>query len=535
MSLHNLAQELAAKGRYGDSVLVHMHPIEVAGLQALAQSHGTSLTINPDTGMPEAFAFLAPLLGAIMPALTANIPFLAPLFSSALMTGVTIGGTTALATGDIGKGLAAGLGAYGGADIGSALSSAGSVAPVSSSLGVPGASSAANSQAAMLAQQNTALGLNAAESAAQVASSLPGAAPIASAAPAATPTGIFDKLTPLGEGIKSLAGPEGRSAFMSNINGPSGLIKSGLAAATPMLTQTPSYKPPKEEESNYEGPYYPGERMVTYPTSRGTDDSSEWNYFSPNPRRPFASGGDATVDSKEISHGFKRTGVEPTSTAPAAVGGKGAGGNVIGYTGAGEPIYSSNPLDQRLDIGNWQQKIGQMLLAGKGARSGGPGKGSDSDSRSQIKPYVRMPLPALDRPVSDSSEQAYFTRGTPLASGGTVNMDDGSFVVDARTVSEIGNGSSNAGLEKLAMMGARPVRGPGDGTSDSINARIGGVQQARVARDEAIFSADAVRRIGGGSSKKGAQKLYEMMNRVHAARKKAKRGQDTNADRHLPA
>jgi len=114
-------------------------------------------------------------------------------------------------------------------------------------------------------------------------------------------------------------------------------------------------------------------------------------------------------------------------------------------------------------------------------------------------------------------------------------MDDGSFVVDARTVSEIGNGSSNAGLEKLAMMGARPVRGPGDGTSDSINARIGGVQQARVARDEAIFSADAVRRIGGGSSKKGAQKLYEMMNRVHAARKKAKRGQDTNADRHLPA
>jgi hypothetical protein len=110
---------------------------------------------------------------------------------------------------------------------------------------------------------------------------------------------------------------------------------------------------------------------------------------------------------------------------------------------------------------------------------------------------------------------------------GGVHMEDGSFVVDARTVSEIGNGSSNAGIEALSRMGGRPVRGPGDGVSDSVKASIGGTQEARVARDEVIFSPEAVRRIGGGSDKRGTQKLYALMDKAHKARKKAKRGQDT--------
>jgi hypothetical protein len=50
----SVAQNLADKGRKGDSMLVHMTPDEVAGLQALAQQMGGSLTINPQTGLPEA-------------------------------------------------------------------------------------------------------------------------------------------------------------------------------------------------------------------------------------------------------------------------------------------------------------------------------------------------------------------------------------------------------------------------------------------------------------------------------------------------
>ena len=114
-------------------------------------------------------------------------------------------------------------------------------------------------------------------------------------------------------------------------------------------------------------------------------------------------------------------------------------------------------------------------------------------------------------------------------------MEDGSFVVDARTVSELGNGSSNAGIEHLARMGGRPVRGGGDGVSDSVPARIGGRQEARVARDEVIFSPEAVSRLGSGSHSKGTKKLYALMGKAHSARKKAGRGQDTKVAKGLGA
>jgi hypothetical protein len=121
------------------------------------------------------------------------------------------------------------------------------------------------------------------------------------------------------------------------------------------------------------------------------------------------------------------------------------------------------------------------------------------------------------------------------ARGGEVGMDDGSFVVDARTVSEMGNGSSNAGIERLAAMGGRPVRGNGDGVSDSVRARIGGRQEARVARDEVIFSPQVIARLGNGSHSKGTQKLYALMKKAHTARKHAKRGQDTKMAKGLGA
>jgi hypothetical protein len=119
-----------------------------------------------------------------------------------------------------------------------------------------------------------------------------------------------------------------------------------------------------------------------------------------------------------------------------------------------------------------------------------------------------------------------------LGAGG-VHMGGGSFVLDARTVAEIGNGSSNAGKEVLARMGGRPLNGPGDGVSDSIPANIGGRQRARVARDEVVMPPSVVARIGKGSPKRGADKLYSLMDRARKARKQAKRGQDTGLRRGL--
>jgi hypothetical protein len=127
MSLHALATNMASKGRNGDSMLVHMTPGEVHGLQALAMKHGGSLTINPDTGLPEA-NFLKSLLpmiaGFALAPLTAGTS-LAFLGATPMAAAMTVGGITGLATGSLKKGLMAGLGAYGGAGLQAGLAEAG--------------------------------------------------------------------------------------------------------------------------------------------------------------------------------------------------------------------------------------------------------------------------------------------------------------------------------------------------------------------------------------------------------------------------
>jgi len=126
MSLHALATDMASKGRNGDSMLVHMTPGEVHGLQALAMKHGGSLTTNPDTGLPE-----ANFLKSILPILAglalgpAGMGLTIGGLSSAATAGLVVGGVTGLATGSLSKGLMAGLGAYGGAGLGGSLASAG--------------------------------------------------------------------------------------------------------------------------------------------------------------------------------------------------------------------------------------------------------------------------------------------------------------------------------------------------------------------------------------------------------------------------
>ncbi len=142
MSLHQLAQHMQKAGRGDDTMLVHMTPGEVHGLQALAMASGGSLTINPETGLPEAgwLKKFLPVIAGV--ALNAFAPGVGTAIGSALGatgaaagaigTGVLTGGLTALATGSLKEGLAAGIGAYGGASLGNsigALGSSGSTAP----------------------------------------------------------------------------------------------------------------------------------------------------------------------------------------------------------------------------------------------------------------------------------------------------------------------------------------------------------------------------------------------------------------------
>jgi len=60
-----MAEQLRSQGRGEDSMLVHMTPNEVNSLQGLAMAAGGSLTINPETGLPEA-GWLGKLLPTIL-------------------------------------------------------------------------------------------------------------------------------------------------------------------------------------------------------------------------------------------------------------------------------------------------------------------------------------------------------------------------------------------------------------------------------------------------------------------------------------
>jgi len=87
--------------------------------------------------------------------------------------------------------------------------------------------------------------------------------------------------------------------------------------------------------------------------------------------------------------------------------------------------------------------------------------------------------------------------------------------------------------------GGRLLRGPGDGVSDSIPASIGGKRPARLADGEFVVPARIVSELGNGSTEAGARKLYAMMDRVQAARKrsigKGKVAKNSRADKYLPA
>jgi hypothetical protein len=87
--------------------------------------------------------------------------------------------------------------------------------------------------------------------------------------------------------------------------------------------------------------------------------------------------------------------------------------------------------------------------------------------------------------------------------------------------------------------GGRLLRGPGDGVSDSIPATIGNKRPARLADGEFVVPARIVSELGNGSTEAGARKLYAMMDRVQKARRgtvgKGRVAKNSRADKYLPA
>jgi hypothetical protein len=153
----------------------------------------------------------------------------------------------------------------------------------------------------------------------------------------------------------------------------------------------------------------------------------------------------------------------------------------------------------------------------------------------EVAPTVMRPVPY--RPGQGGI--TYFTPGTftrvapPAAAPAPAPAPEQPAPKDSDTViPAAGGGYMPGGIAMLAK--GRYLRGNGDGVSDSIPARFSGSgQEARLADGEFVIPARVVSELGNGSSDAGARKLYAMLDRVEARAKKAKRGKPSGADGEL--
>lgn len=472
MSLHNLAQQLAARGRSGDSVLVHMTPGEVGGLQAIAMAHGGSLTTNPDTGLPEANflkAILPMLAGAV---LTGGLGV--PAFAAAAL----VGGGTAMATKNLGQGLMAGLGAFGGAGLGGALAGLGSSAAgagaelAGSAISAPGAGIAATgpgSQAAMLAAQNEGFGQAGLQSLAQAAG---GTAPSAGAT--------------MGAGLT--AAMRNPQALISQLGGNEAALQTAGMAAAPALMGMGMGQGEMQGDSE-ENPH-PMLAPASYgyaPRSRASD--------VPSSRLQFAQGGIASLESNPY------------------------------YTMSGDSADAFKYLMGQRSTGRSAQEIEAAAIPRPTTVTGPQYQGLpqftlDTMTR-RFTPTGSQESAAQDAPAPRAGDRMFSLQ--ELDTGGVGGEGEGFAGGDEGFA---GEGEGFAG-------GGRLLAGPGDGVSDSISATIDDRVPAKLATGEFVFDARTVSEIGNGDTKAGAKKLFAVMNAIHKKRASAQRGKPSGADREL--
>lgn len=187
--------------------------------------------------------------------------------------------------------------------------------------------------------------------------------------------------------------------------------------------------------------------------------------------------------------------------------GKSASGQPTRFTSGYEHYLMYGKAGGRAFTGDYEGYTTALALANAANASGGGGPGNST------APGLDASSPANDAP------------GTSLAK-------DGGMMGYA-----LGGGLGSLGSYSD---GGRLLRGPGDGVSDSIPATIGNKQQpARLADGEFVVPARIVSELGNGSTDAGAKKLYAMLDRVQRARGKTtgknKVAANSRADKYLPA
>lgn len=474
MSIRQLSSEVAKRGRNGDTMLIHVNPREVAGLQYLGEKYGAKMTINPDTGLPEAFNFMR-----FMPMIAgaALSPFITPMGAAAV-----VGAVEGVRTKSLTGGLKGALGAYGGASLGTSLASFGAegLGETALSSAIPNASSTLQAVPPVdVIGESYAVG-------AGTGAGAPGVINPSVAGSLPPPPATFTNVGPDQAGEMLRAGqitPESYAQYGQTLakgvseynpttysNMGSGITRAftdptaaGKAIiADPMRTLSTvgsialgsqegpqPYQPPEKKTYGSSTKAEPYKR--TYRENPNPYDSQEFEYFRPN-----------SLYVKE--------------------------GGAIKMQEGGKPPQVGMPTGLPEDYVAYMQQLQQMINA----------KGSSAS------------LPQFSTPIAQPRFATQMTAGSAP------------------------NTYAPGGITRIQKEGQ--VRGDGDGMDDKVYGHIEGTQKVALSRDEFIVPADVVSGLGNGSSNAGAEKLYKMMDRVRKARTGMKKqGKQIKGDRFLPA
>jgi hypothetical protein len=557
MGLHNTAHYLRSKGRGNDTMLVHMTPSEVKGLQAIALRHGGSLTVNPDTGLPEA-GFLEQILpvvaaagltyltaGAAAPTLTAALggSTLAGGIAAGALSGAAISGGMAAVQGKdagkaalmggIGGALSGGMGAYDAANV---FNAPNLLADASQQV----ATNAGTEAGKEISKQ--ALGAAAAPDVSNVYSGLagqptvaPGTMPSGFGTPMELTSSMVPQNVPVNPGI-SLAQAQGVPMELTSSMVPQNVpVDRGISLAQ-------GQKLAAAPDTIYSGLGTYGKAGVqalpvlglledeqqsapqdTYqsPLRRISPDFKAYEPPRPDPyyRARYAAEG-GIMQSYQSGGPVER--MSQMNTAMNPQGGLYPQG-MIDKTQYATPTQRPVSAELMTETPAYERSNPMLMNTGGAARlpKGDPGLYRDADPTTRSQDAFTAALTRLN-----SMQKKANIKGLPALKAAAQPLGNIEEAAKGGVMSSLGGYSD----------GGRMLKGPGDGMSDSIPASIANKQPARLADGEFVVPADVVSHLGNGSTDAGARKLYAMMDKIRKARTgKKKQAPAVKADRYMPA
>ena len=554
--MNKTAQGIASKGRYGDSMLVHMSPDEVAGVASLG-----GVSVNPSTGLPEMFKFKDFLRIALPVAGSILAPqLLLAQGAGALATGVAAGGGSALGTllagGNKEEALQSGLLTGLTAGIGSKMASAKTAA------GAGTTGEVAYGGAKFPNEEVLKSGANIQGVATQTAG-IQNAASTSSA-----PLSFGKSFNPATTGGE-IAKRTGELFTKENIGSTLGRGAAGVLGAIGSQTPDMVEQERRRKEIALAQPWSP---QVSFPGA-GFTGSSEYQYFNPNSLyargggyiKKMQEGGD-TDEAPTLTTPINDTPIGIMDFAPAIVGGN-TGYNYMDYVpattamGSGEmgagipsmggsaemytpptppsvaddtatpPVDNAGLMSRKAPEGfMWSAKSTNIApgVEGQTTYRLAPTKNlSALEMEDLTRRGVLMPYRPEGAKFSDFKPQVA-SRGSAGGFGGKITSYDDFMARSGRAMQE-------GGITSLPQTEGQ-VDGRGDGMEDQVFGDIEGEQEVALSKDEFIVPADVVAGLGNGSSNAGASQLYEMMDRVRMARTgKKTQPREIEAREFLPA